>query len=88
MLSLSCPSQVPPPSGTSGIEIESAENLRWGKGFFQNLGENMDTGKNKFSLGGVRAVREVAGRVNAVQGDRYPGITWRGCSRISLFPKL
>ena len=38
----------------------------------QNLKENMDAGKIKLSPEDVRAVREVADKANAAQGDRYP----------------
>jgi len=38
----------------------------------QNLKENMDAGKIKLSPEDVQAVREVADKANAAQGDRYP----------------
>ena len=38
----------------------------------QNLKENMDAGKIKLSPEDAQAVREVADKANAAQGDRYP----------------
>ena len=50
---------------SAGIFIEAAKKL-------QNLKENMDAGKIKLSSGDVQAVREVADKADAAQGDRYP----------------
>jgi hypothetical protein len=38
----------------------------------QNLKENIDAGKIKLSPEDVQAVRDVADKANAAQGDRYP----------------
>ena len=38
----------------------------------QNLKENIDAGKIELSPEDVQAVREVADKANAAQGDRYP----------------
>lgn len=38
----------------------------------QNLKENMDAGKIKLSPEDVQAVRDVANKADASQGDRYP----------------
>ena len=40
--------------------------------FSQNLKENMDTGKIALLREDVQAVREVAGKLDAAEGDRYP----------------
>ena len=40
--------------------------------FLQNLEENMDAGKIRLSPEDVQAVREVADKANAAQGNRYP----------------
>jgi len=40
----------------------------------QNLKENMDAGKIKLSPEDVQAVREVADKADAAQGDRYPEV--------------
>lgn len=40
----------------------------------QNLKENMAAGKIRLSPEDVLAVREVADKANAAQGDRYPEI--------------
>lgn len=38
----------------------------------QNLKENIDAGKIRLSPEDAQAVREVADKANAAQGDRYP----------------
>ena len=38
----------------------------------QNLKENVDAGKINLSPEDVQAVREIADKANASQGDRYP----------------
>jgi hypothetical protein len=38
----------------------------------QNLKENIDAGKIELSPEDVQAVRDVADKANAAQGDRYP----------------
>ena len=41
-------------------------------GISQNLKENMDAGKIRLSPEDVQAVRVVAHKADATQGDRYP----------------
>ena len=40
----------------------------------QNLKENIDAGKIDLSPEDVQAVRQVADKANAAQGDRYPEV--------------
>jgi len=56
----------------SGIEIAPCAGLTMVSS--RNLKEKAEAGKIRLSLEDLQAVREVADRADAAQGDRYPGV--------------
>jgi len=59
-------------SGASDIEITQTWNHHSDGETLQNLKENVGAGKISLSQEEAQAVREVADKANAAQGDRYP----------------